>query len=145
MKKVTIFCDGACSPNPGAGGWGAILRFNDTERELSGNCPDTTNNRMELTAAVKALELLTEPCSVTVVTDSQYLANCFKQGWMKNWLKNGWKTSAKKPVKNVDLWKQINSLIEQHEITWEWIEGHAGHPENERCDELAVEARLQIQ
>ena len=138
---VTIYCDGACSPNPGNGGWAALLISGKESKEISGNCPDTTNNRMELTAAVEGLAALKEPCDVKLSTDSKYLADCFRQGWMEKWRKNGWKTAAKKPVKNKDLWQKLYDLTQKHSVTWEWVEGHAGHPENERVDELAVRAR----
>ena len=140
-SKVRVWCDGACSPNPGNGGWAAVLKFADKEKELSGCRPDTTNNRMELTAAVEALSALTEPCEVVVSTDSKYLADCFRQGWMDKWVRNGWKTAAKKPVKNRDLWERLYELTRTHKVTREWVEGHAGHPENERVDRLAVKAR----
>ena len=143
-NTVYIFCDGACSPNPGKGGWGAILRYGDTEKELSGNHPNTTNNRMELTAAIKALEALTRPCTVIITTDSKYLADCFRNNWMKNWLKRNWKTASGNPVKNKDLWLQLNKAMQPHTITWKWTEGHSGHPENERADTLAVNQRKKI-
>ena len=143
-EQVTIFCDGACSPNPGKGGWAAILRYKNHEKVFSGNEVDTTNNRMELTAAVEALKNLTRHCSVTVYTDSKYIADCFGQGWMEKWIQKGWKTASKKPVKNIDLWKELHQLTQNHDITWKWIEGHAGHPENERADKLAVKARSEI-
>ena len=143
-ELIAVFCDGACSPNPGKGGWAAILKYKDHEKEISGNSPHTTNNRMELTAAVEALKELSRPCTVTVYTDSKYLADCFRQGWMVKWIKKGWKTASKKPVKNQDLWKELYRYTQEHNITWKWIEGHSGHPENERADELAVQARLKI-
>ncbi|GAB4275493.1 MAG: ribonuclease HI [Candidatus Rifleibacteriota bacterium] len=142
-KQVQIFSDGACSGNPGPGGWGAILRYKGHEREISGSEPQTTNNRMELLAVISALETLKEPCCVEIHTDSQYIANAFSKGWLDNWQKNGWKTSAKKPVKNRELWERLLKLAEKHTLTWLWIKGHAGHPENERCDRLAVAARDQ--
>ena len=133
---VTIFTDGACSGNPGPGGWGAILKFGDIEKELKGGESPTTNNRMELLAAISALEALTKPCTVELYTDSQYL----RQGitsWIHNWKRNGWKTADKKPVKNVDLWQRLEAALHQHEVRWHWVKGHAGHPENERADQLA--------
>lgn len=135
-KAVEIFTDGACSGNPGPGGWGAILRYGDTEKELSGGAASTTNNQMELTAAIVALEALSRPCTVNLHTDSKYVQNGITQ-WMKGWIRNGWKTAAKKPVKNADLWKQLSAAVEQHDVNWHWVKGHAGHPENERADELA--------
>ena len=134
--KVTIFSDGGCHPNPGAGAWAAILRFGDKQKELTGGEINTTNNRMELTAATQALLELKTPCDVTVVTDSEYVANAFRQHWIDKWKRNGWKTSTKEPVKNQDLWVILDGLIAKHSVTWEWTRGHAGHVENERCDEL---------
>ncbi len=141
--RVTIFSDGGCKPNPGPGGWAAILRCPELEmeKELSGFEPNTTNNRMELTAVTRALETLKTPCDVTVVTDSEYLANAFRQGWIANWKRNGWRTASREPVKNQDLWVALDALIAKHSVRWEWTKGHAGHPENERCDELATQAR----
>lgn len=141
MKTVEIFCDGSCSGNPGPGGWGAILRHNGVEKEISGGEPDTTNNRMELMACLSALGLLKEPCEAVVCTDSQYLANAFRNGWLEKWTRNGWRTSSKDPVKNKDLWEKLLAQSKRHKLSWVWIKGHAGHPENERCDQLAVEAR----
>ena len=138
-KKVEIFTDGACSGNPGPGGWGAILRYGKVEKELSGAVPDTTNNRMELMAAIAALEALKEPCEVDLYTDSEYLKNGITQ-WIHGWKRNGWRTSAKKPVKNVDLWQRLEEALERHDVTWHWVRGHAGHEENERADRLAREA-----
>ncbi|HOY67937.1 MAG TPA: ribonuclease HI [Candidatus Ozemobacteraceae bacterium] len=140
-KSVDLFCDGACSGNPGPGGWGALLRFRDAEKELSGGEAHTTNNRMELMACIAGLEALKSPCQVRVTTDSQYLAKAFKDGWLEKWQKNGWRTSSKEPVKNRELWERLIALAKAHEVSWHWIRGHAGHPENERCDRLAVEAR----
>ena len=134
--KVTIFCDGGCRPNPGNGGWGAILRYGDVEKELSGAEPDTTNNRMELTAVIRALETLTRPCLVRVTTDSKYVMDGITQ-WLPNWKKRGWKTADKKPVKNVDLWQQLDAAVQRHTVQWEWVRGHTGHPENELADALA--------
>ena len=144
MKHVTIYTDGACDPNPGIGGWGAILIFGNVEKEISGGAPESTNNRMELTAAIEALTLLREPCQVTLFTDSEYVKNAFTQGWLENWLRRGWKTSDKKPVKNQDLWQRLYELTQKHEITWQWVRGHANDERNNRCDELAVAARLKI-
>lgn len=136
MKRVEAFTDGACKGNPGPGGWGVLLRFGDHERELSGGDARTTNNRMELTAAIEALAALTEECEVLLTTDSTYV----KDGvtlWMANWKQNGWKTAAKKPVKNQDLWQQLDAHLHRHNIEWRWVKGHSGHPENERADALA--------
>lgn len=144
MKKIELFCDGACSGNPGPGGWGAILRFNGSEKELSGSESETTNNRMELLGCISALQSLKEGCHVTVHTDSQYLANAFQKGWLEKWQKNGWKTASKDPVKNRELWEVLIKLSKIHQLDWVWIRGHAGHPENERCDSLAVSAREKI-
>lgn len=136
MKRVEIFTDGACSGNPGPGGWGAILRFNGTEKELSGGEAETTNNRMELLAAISALAALKEPCAVDLHTDSAYVKDGIS-GWIEGWKKNGWKTAAKKPVKNAELWQALDEARRRHQVTWYWVKGHAGHPENERADELA--------
>jgi ribonuclease HI len=142
--KVTIYCDGGCRPNPGPGAWAAILRSGDKEKELSGGEAETTNNRMELTAVTRALETLKFPCDVTVVTDSEYLANAFRQKWIDKWKRNGWKTASKEPVKNKDLWVALDALIAQHQVKWEWTRGHSGHAENERCDVLATETRKRL-
>ncbi|MBE6728938.1 MAG: ribonuclease HI [Ruminococcaceae bacterium] len=138
MKSVEIFTDGACSGNPGPGGWGAILRYNGKEKELSGGEKETTNNRMELTAAIMALRALKEPCKVTLTTDSKYLSDGIEKGWAKSWQKNGWRKADKKPALNVDLWEEILELFDKHEVKIVWVKGHNGHPENERCDALAV-------
>ena len=138
-KSVDIFTDGACSGNPGPGGWGAILRYGEVEKELSGGEPLTTNNRMELMAAIAALEALKRPSTVRLHTDSAYLRNGIMQ-WLKGWKRNGWKTADKKPVKNVDLWQRLEAALGEHRIEWIWVKGHAGHPENERADELARNA-----
>ena len=138
MKKVEIFTDGACSGNPGPGGWGAVLRFGGREKELCGGDDDTTNNRMELTACIEALSALKEPCEVTLTTDSQYVVNGMTKGWAASWQKNGWIKSDKKPAQNPDLWEKLLELSKRHRLTFVWIKGHAGHPENERCDALAV-------
>ena len=138
MKNVEIFTDGACSGNPGPGGWGAILRYNGHEKELSGGEKNTTNNRMELTAVIKALGSLKEPCKVTLTTDSKYVSDAVNQGWVLSWQKNGWRKADKKPALNTDLWQKLLELLEIHDVKIVWVKGHAGHPENERCDELAV-------
>ena len=140
MKHVDIYTDGACSGNPGAGGYGAILVFNGIEKELSAGFPETTNNRMELSAAIAALEALNEPCEVTLTSDSKYLVDGMNLGWAKSWKKRSWVKSDKKPALNPDLWDKLLALNEKHNITFVWIKGHAGHPYNERCDRLAVSA-----
>ena len=136
LPKVIIHTDGACSGNPGPGGWGAILKFGEVEKELKGGEPHTTNNRMELMAAIVALETLKRPCTVDIHTDSQYLRNGIMT-WINGWKRNGWKTADKKPVKNVDLWQRLATAAAPHQIDWHWVRGHAGHPENERADALA--------
>ncbi len=133
---VEIFTDGACSGNPGPGGWGAVLRYGGVEKELSGGAAQTTNNRMELMAAIAALEALTRPSQVRLHTDSKYLMNGITL-WIDNWKRRGWRTADKKPVKNVDLWRRLESAIAPHQVRWHWVKGHAGHPENERADALA--------
>lgn len=134
---MEIFTDGACVPNPGPGGWGAVLRYGEHEKEMcGGEASTTTNNRMELTAPVQALESLTRPCVVRLYTDSTYVRNGVTQ-WLPRWKSNGWQTSAKQPVKNADLWRALESASERHEVSWHWVKGHAGHPENERADRLA--------
>lgn len=138
MKKIEMFTDGACSGNPGPGGWGTILRFGTVEKELSGGESMTTNNRMELTAVIRGLEALKEPCRVTVTTDSRYVVDGIEKGWAKGWRARGWVKSDKKPALNPELWGRLLDLLDQHEVTFRWIKGHAGHPENERCDQLAV-------
>lgn len=140
-KTVEIFTDGSCIGNPGPGGWAAILRFKKQEKEISGYAPDTTNNRMEMTAVLQALLALKEPCRVILCTDSRYLKDGITS-WIKGWKRNGWKTAAKEPVKNKDLWVALDEAIRRHVIEWKWVKGHAGHPENERCDQLAREAIL---
>lgn len=135
-KNVEVFTDGACSGNPGPGGWGAILRYNGHERELYGGERDTTNNRMELLAAINALNTLKEPCSVDLYTDSVYVRDGISR-WIDGWKNNNWRTAAKKPVKNSELWQALDTARQRHEVRWHWVKGHAGHPENERCDELA--------
>ena len=140
---MEIFTDGACSGNPGPGGWGAIVRLGENERELSGGEAMTTNNRMELTAVVEALRLLEDPCEIVIYTDSRYLKDGITS-WIKTWKRNGWKTSTRTPVKNRDLWEAIDTAAARHRIEWRWIRGHMGHPENERCDALAREAIRQL-
>lgn len=135
---VEIFCDGACSGNPGPGGYGAILRYGGHEKEIRGGARETTNNRMELSAAIEALRLLTRPCAVTVTTDSQYLVKGITE-WISGWRRNGWRNSKKEPVLNRDLWEQLLAVTEKHSVQWKWVRGHAGHAENERCDQLARE------
>jgi ribonuclease HI len=138
MRSVKAYTDGACSGNPGPGGWGVVLQFGDHERELKGGEGDTTNNRMELTAAIEALKALKEPCHVALTTDSTYVKDGITK-WLANWKRNGWKTAAKKPVKNQDLWQQLEDCVAQHTVEWLWVKGHSGHPENERADTLANE------
>ncbi len=140
MKKVEIFTDGACSGNPGPGGWGAVLRFGANRREISGGAANTTNNRMEVTAAIEALEALKEPCEVVLTSDSKYLTDAINKKWLASWKKNNWVKSDKKPVLNIDLWKRLDPLLVTHKVTFVWVKGHAGHPENECCDRLAVAA-----
>jgi ribonuclease HI len=135
-QLVEIFCDGACSGNPGPGGYGAILRCNGRQKELSGGARETTNNRMEMTAAIEALRSLTRPCRVTLTTDSQYLVKGMTE-WIAGWQRKGWINSKKEPVVNRDLWEQLLALSSQHSLQWKWVRGHAGHTENERCDQLA--------
>jgi len=140
LKKVEIFTDGACSGNPGPGGYGAILRFNGHEKELSAGYKKTTNNRMELTAITSGLEALKEACQVDLYTDSQYIVNAVNKGWAVRWQKSGWMRNKKEKAKNPDLWQRILDLLDKHDVTFHWVKGHAGHPENERCDSLAVDA-----
>jgi ribonuclease HI len=139
LDKVSIYTDGACRGNPGPGGWGAILRHGEHEKELSGAEADTTNNRMELMAAIRALESLKRSCDVTLTTDSQYVRLGITE-WMAKWKRNGWKTAARQPVKNQDLWQRLDEAAGRHKVHWKWIKGHSGHPENERADELANQA-----
>ncbi|WP_026375043.1 ribonuclease HI [Aestuariibacter salexigens] len=141
-KHVEIFTDGSCLGNPGPGGYGAVMLYNKHRKELSGGFANTTNNRMELLAAIMALKTLRETCQVNLTTDSQYVKNGINQ-WIHNWRKNGWRTADKKPVKNVDLWQQLDEQVSRHHITWHWVKGHSGHAENERCDQLAREAAQQ--
>lgn len=136
MKQVQIYTDGACSGNPGPGGWGVVLRFEGKERELCGGAENTTNNRMELMAAIEGLRALKEPCEVLLTTDSTYVKDGITR-WLANWKKNGWKTAAKKAVKNQDLWEQLDQQTSRHDVQWQWVKGHSGHTENERADALA--------
>lgn len=138
MKTIEIFTDGACSGNPGPGGWGAILRYNGIEKRISGGAPDTTNNRMELTGVIEALRLLKEPCRVILMSDSKYVCDAIEKGWAKGWQLNGWRKADKKPALNSDLWAELLELLERNEVSVQWLKGHAGHPENEICDRMAV-------
>ncbi len=138
MKKITIYTDGACSGNPGPGGWGAILEWRGIEKELSGGERDTTNNRMELTGVICALSALKEPCTVDLYTDSKYVCDAVTKGWVYGWKQNGWRKADKKPALNVDLWEKLLPLLSYHEVTWHWIKGHAENEKNNRCDKLAV-------
>ena len=145
MDTVEIFTDGACKGNPGPGGWGAILRMGDHEKELRGSEAGSTNNRMEMMAAIAALEALKRPCKVILTTDSTYVRDGITK-WIHGWKKNGWRTAAKKPVKNAELWQRLDAAAKRHEIDWRWVKGHAGHPENERADEIATrEAELEAE
>ncbi len=147
QPEVLLYCDGACSPNPGNGGWGVVLiapGHGDHRRELSGAAPDSTNNRMELTAALEGLCALRRPSHVRIITDSEYLKKAFTDGWLDNWQRKGWKTANKKPVKNQDLWRALLDAMTSHGVEWEWVKGHAEDEENNRCDELAVQARLDL-
>lgn len=137
MKSVTIYTDGACSYNPGPGGWAAVLIYKGTEKQISGFEPDTTNNRMELKAVIEGLNALKEPCNVTIYTDSSYIHNAFEKGWIYNWQRNGWKTAANKPVENQQLWQAIIDASRQHKISWQKVKGHAGDKYNSLCDKLA--------
>ena len=143
MKKVFMFTDGACSGNPGPGGWGTILRYGNAEKELSGGEPQTTNNRMELTAVINGLAALKEPCDVTIQSDSRYVVDGIEKGWARSWKRNGWRKADKKPALNADLWEKLLTLLDIHTVNFIWIKGHAGHPENERCDQLAVAQSMQ--
>ncbi len=139
MKEVTIYTDGACSGNPGPGGYCAFLVYKGTEKCISGGEKETTNNRMELLAVISALEALKEPCSVEVVSDSKYVVDAIDKGWLWTWEKRGWKKADKKPVLNIELWQRLLPLLEKHQVRFTWIQGHAGHPYNERCDAIAVQ------
>ena len=144
MKTVTIYTDGACSGNPGPGGWGAILEYMGHEKELSGGDPDTTNNRMELTAVIIALEQLKEPCRVELYSDSKYVIDALEKGWVWGWKKRGWIKSDKKPALNADLWERLLPLVTRHQVSYHWVKGHAQNPKNNRCDQLAVAASRAI-
>lgn len=137
-NRVTIYTDGACSGNPGPGGWGAVMQYGDTIKEVKGGSANTTNNQMELSAAIEALNALKRPCAIDLYTDSQYVKNGI-QGWLFSWKKNGWKTAAKKPVKNVELWQELDAAVQRHNIEWHWVKGHAGNELNEMADRLANE------
>lgn len=143
MKQIIIYTDGACSGNPGPGGWGALLQYNGHERELFGGEKDTTNNRMEIMAALEALNALKEPCKVDLFTDSVYVRDGISK-WIEGWKRNGWQTAAKKPVKNMDLWQALDDARKRHDVVWHWVKGHAGHAENERVDELARKGVAEI-
>lgn len=138
MKLVEIFTDGSCLGNPGPGGWGAILRYGNTEKEISGGDNPTTNNRMEISAVLEALKTLKEPCEVNLYSDSQYVCNAIDKGWAKKWQQNSWMRNKKEPALNSDLWAELLTLVDKHNVTMIWVRGHCGHPENERCDRLAA-------
>ncbi len=138
MKHIELYTDGACSGNPGPGGWGAILRYGGTEKELCGGEKQTTNNRMELTAVIEGLAALKEPCEVTLTSDSKYVVDGITKGWARAWKRNGWRKADKKPALNADLWDKLLTLLDIHQVRFVWVHGHQGHPENERCDALAV-------
>lgn len=138
MKKIEMFTDGSCSGNPGPGGWGTILRYKGVEKELSGGEHETTNNRMEMTAVISGLKALNEPCEVDLYTDSKYVCDSVTKGWVYSWKNNNWSKADKKPALNVDLWQEMLILLDKHKVTFHWLKGHNGHPENERCDALAV-------
>ena len=142
-QTVYIYTDGACKGNPGVGGWGALLRYGQHEKELLGGAAETTNNRMELTAVIEALRALKRSSRVQICTDSQYVKNSM-ESWIEGWKKNGWQTASKQPVKNADLWRELDTLVQQHQVTWTWVKGHAGHPENERADALANQGVAQF-
>jgi len=144
MKEIKIWSDGACSPNPGNGGWGAILKMGDREKEISGSAEDTTNNQMEMIGALRALQMLKFPCKVILRTDSQYLCNGMKQDWVSKWENNNWETSSGTEPKNLDIWKELQEQDQKHEIEWEWVKGHSDNEYNNRCDELAVAARISL-
>ncbi len=141
LQHVEIATDGACKGNPGKGGWGVVLRMGNTEKELSGGEAHTTNNRMEMMAAIQGLKALTRPCRVTLSTDSRYVMDGLTK-WIHGWMKNGWKTADKKPVKNADLWQELLAAAKPHQVKWVWVKGHAGHPDNERADKLASDAAI---
>ena len=142
-QTVYIYTDGACKGNPGVGGWGALLRYGQHEKELLGGAAETTNNRMELTAVIEALRALKRSSRVQICTDSQYVKNGM-ESWIEGWKKNGWQTASKQPVKNADLWRELDTLVQQHQVTWTWVKGHAGHPENDRADALANQGAAQF-
>jgi len=144
MTEILIYTDGACSGNPGPGGWGALLIYGEQQKAMRGGEPATTNNRMEMMAAIKGLEALTRPCEIKLFSDSAYLVNAFNQGWLKNWQRNGWKTAKKEPVINQDLWQRLSELSEIHQITWIKVKGHSDNEFNNRCDQMAVEAAAQF-
>lgn len=144
MKKVTIFTDGACSGNPGPGGWGSVLIYGEAKKEISGAKKETTNNEMEITAVLEALKILKEPCKVDVYSDSAYVVNTFEKGWIDNWVKSGWKTASKDPVKNVELWKELLELMKKHNVTFHKVKGHSDNELNNRCDELATSAIKEV-
>jgi ribonuclease HI len=139
LKQLEIFTDGACKGNPGPGGWGAVIRHGKHEKEISGGDPDTTNNRMELSAAIQALKILIEPCHVKLHTDSKYVLDGITK-WIHGWQRNGWKNASKQPVRNADLWRDLIDAVARHQVEWIWVKGHNGHPENERADRLASDA-----
>lgn len=143
LKQIQIFTDGACKGNPGPGGWGAILRMGQHEKEMSGSDPQTTNNRMEMTAVIRALNALTEPCEVIVCTDSRYVIDGMTK-WVQGWQKKGWINASKQPVRNADLWHDLIEACRRHKVSWEWVRGHTGHPDNERADKLASNAALSV-
>ena len=143
MKKIELYTDGACSGNPGPGGYGIVLKYKEHIREISGGEPDTTNNRMELMAVITGLEALNQPCEVELYSDSKYVVDAITKGWAKGWKANNWIKSDKKPALNADLWDRLLALLEIHKVNLNWVKGHAGHPENERCDQLAVQAYQQ--
>lgn len=144
MKKVTIYTDGACSGNPGPGGWGSVLIYGEAKKEISGAKKETTNNEMEITAVLEALKVLKEPCEVDVYSDSAYVVNTFEKGWIDNWVKSGWKTASKDPVKNVELWKELLELMKKHNVTFHKVKGHSDNELNNRCDELATSAIKEV-
>ncbi len=144
MDTVYLYTDGACSGNPGPGGWCAILKYKGHEKQISGAQPDTTNNRMELLAVIRGLSELKRSCSVRVISDSKYVCDAVNQRWLPSWIRKGWKKADGKPVLNSDLWQELNDLLGKHQVTFEWIKGHAGHPENERCDAVAVSEYIRL-
>lgn len=145
MKKVEIYTDGACSGNPGPGGWGAVLIYNNNTKELSGGNKNTTNNRMELTGVIEALKALKEPCNVTLTTDSKYVCDAINKEWVYSWKNNNWRKADKKPALNIDLWEELLSLLDTHNVEFIWVKGHNGHKYNERCDQLAVNEYKKLQ